>query len=79
MDYNYDVVKIKNLGSIITGRTPKTEIAEFWDGDIKFITPKDIQTNKYVNKTERYITKKGAKSVATAIIPPNSIAVFVSV
>ena len=68
-------VKFSELGKIITGKTPKTKILKYWDGDIPFITPKDIQVNKFVNHTERCISDDGLQTVSGQLLPKNSICV----
>ena len=57
----WEVVKIGGLGKVITGTTPRTKIKDYWDGTIPFVTPTDISQNKYVYKTERKVTEKGAQ------------------
>ena len=49
-------MKIENLGKIVTGKTPSTKKSAFWGGSIPFVTPKDIQGLKSVDRTERYLT-----------------------
>ena len=56
---------------VITGKTPSTANKDFWDGSIPFITIPDMHNRVFTIKTERNITKLGAKS----IIPKNSISV----
>ena len=56
---------------VITGKTPSTANKDFWDGSIPFITIQDMHNRVFTIKTERNITKVGAKS----IIPKNSISV----
>ena len=68
-------IKLGDLGKIITGKTPPTKISDNWNGDIMFITPKDIQSGKNILKTERYITKQGIESVKSVILPPNAVCV----
>lgn len=75
---NEDILKeieFSELGKTITGKTPKTKIDEYWNGIIPFITPKDIQVNKYINFTERYISDAGLHTVSGQYLPKNSICV----
>jgi len=58
---DWQLVKIKNLGQVITGTTPSTSVKEFWNGNISFVTPSDFNENVYVLKTDRKVTEKGAK------------------
>ncbi len=66
---------IDNLGKIITGKTPSTKNSEYWNGNIPFVTPKDLQGSKHIISTERKITKLGAATVKGSIIPINSVCV----
>lgn len=67
--------KIKDLGTIITGRTPSTKNDLFWNGEIDFITPKDIQVTKHIFKTERSLSYDGMNAVASSLLPANAICV----
>ncbi len=56
---DWEVKKLKDIGTIITGSTPPTHIKEYWNGDIPWVTPTDITTNKDIYTSEREITMKG--------------------
>ncbi|WRD48921.1 restriction endonuclease subunit S [Helicobacter pylori] len=66
-------VKVKDFGIIITGSTPLTQISEYWNGTISWITPTDINDNKDIFNSERKITQKGLDTIR--MIPKNSILV----
>lgn len=51
--------KLGDIGEVITGGTPPTEIKEFWNGEIPWITPTDITSNRDIFSSERKITKAG--------------------
>ena len=63
---------LKEVGQIITGKTPNTNKEEYYGKDILFITPTDIN-NKYTTKTERSLTNIGVKY--SKFIPKNSVLV----
>ncbi|RFC55009.1 restriction endonuclease subunit S [Brumimicrobium aurantiacum] len=63
--------QLKQIGKIITGSTPSTKNTDYWNGNIQFVTPSDLETQIVVDKTERYITEEGLK--VTREIPPNSV------
>ena len=56
-----DYLEIREFGEIVTGKTPKTDMPEYWDGDVPFITPTDIPSfdTKYLYSTERTISDLG--------------------
>lgn len=64
-----------DLGTIITGKTPPTKEVSYWDGNIPFITPKDIQITKHVFSTERCISSEGLEKVRGAKLPAGAICV----
>ena len=47
------------IGNIITGSTPNTNIRDNYGGEFLFVSPIDIQGNRYVNTTITTLTKKG--------------------
>jgi len=68
----------KNLGEVcevVNGGTPKTNIEKYWDGDILWMTPKDMGKIKsfYASDTLRKITKQGLKNSSAKVIPENSV------
>ena len=70
----WEIRKIKYCFDIIAGATPKSEVSEYWDGDIVWITPADYKTeDKYVYQGKRNISAEGYKSCATTIIEENNI------
>jgi len=69
------LMTLGDLGPIITGKTPSTKVPGHFGGAIPFVTPRDMDGRKTINSTERYLTEKGAMTVASAVIPPGSIMV----
>lgn len=51
-----------DIFNVLSGGTPKTDVSQFWDGDIPFFTPRDASENFYVQATEKNITDKGLLS-----------------
>lgn len=68
-------VPVKELGEIVTGKTPRTKIEENFGGTIPFLTPSDNMTVKYVRSTKRTLSKQGVAEVSNKVLPANSIAV----
>ena len=65
---------IKHCFYIISGATPRSDIADYWDGDVKWITPADYKTeDKYVSGGKRNITHVGYHACSTVMIPAGSI------
>ena len=66
---------LADLGTIVTGKTPSTKCKEYWNGNVPFVTPKDIQGTKHIFSTERNISDIGLISAKGVSLPPNSICV----
>lgn len=68
-------VKLSDVADIIGGGTPDTKKQEFWNGNIPWITPKDLSSYnyRYISNGERNITKKGLENSSARILPQGSI------
>ncbi len=59
-----------------SGGTPSTSVDEYWDGDVPWLTPKEITRGNgtlYVSGTERNITELGVKSSAAKLMPVGTV------
>ena len=71
---NLSEVKIKDLGTVITGTTPSKENKNYWnDGTIAWITPTDINYERDISNSITSLTKEGLKK--GRFVPKNSILV----
>ena len=71
---HWGMVKLKYDFSIYAGATPKTEIADYWDGNIVWITPADYKSeDKFISQGQRSISKKGYDSCNTQLVPKGSL------
>ena len=67
-------VRLGEVVDIISGGTPKTAIAEYWDGDIPWISIKDfVGIQRKIYSTEKSITKLGLENSATNILQKGDI------
>lgn len=61
---------------VSSGGTPSTTNDDFWDGDIPWLTPKEITRESgsiFVSRTERNITPAGIKGSGAKLFPPNTV------
>lgn len=56
---DWEVTRISDWGKVITGSTPPTEDEANYGNDYKFVSPADISENKYIQDTEKHLSKKG--------------------
>ncbi len=68
-------VKIKDLGKIVTGKTPSTKKPELFGDDYPFITPSDISSYDiyHVQNTERGLSEKGYLNQKSKLLPPKTV------
>ena len=67
-----------SLFRIESGGTPKSNVDEYWGGDIAWATLVDLPQKDFITQiytTERSITKKGLAESSAKLIPENSIIV----
>ena len=67
--------RLKHIGEVIGGGTPKTNIDEYWDGNIPWLTPADLSgyEDMHISTGARTITELGLKSSSAQLLPENSI------
>lgn len=71
----WEKVKLKDIGEIITGKTPSTTKDEYFNGDIPFIKTPNISGPPYVMETTDYLTQAGADTQKKKFLPKNSLVV----
>lgn len=66
--------KISDVAVIAGGSTPKTQTPEYWDGDLNWFTPAELENcSWYVYSSQRKITKAGVKSCHLEEFPINTV------
>lgn len=76
-DLTWKLMRVDEIGDVISGGTPSTTNPDFWNGEIPFITPLDLSKNggAYISNVQRYITEKGLNNSSSNLLPPNSLAI----
>ena len=73
---NWEWVKIRNIGTITSGGTPKSSEPLYYGGEIIWITPADMgkqQNHKFFKTSSKLITELGLQKSSAKLIPKNSI------
>ena len=67
--------RLDEIGDIVGGATPSTKDPLNYDGEIPWLTPKDLSTfnERYIYNGERSITRKGFDSCSCKMLPKGSI------
>ncbi|MCE7730913.1 restriction endonuclease subunit S [Vibrio campbellii] len=71
----WDIVSIKDFGSVVCGKTPSKKNAEFYGGDVPFIKIPDTHGKVFITETTDTLTQAGDESQPKKRIPENSICV----
>jgi type I restriction enzyme S subunit len=72
----WEVKKIKDLGTVITGKTPSTTKPEYYkSSDVPFLKTPDMHGSIFSVDVEDYLSDEGANSQKNKFIPANSVCV----
>lgn len=68
-------VRVSDVAQVIGGGTPKTFHGPYWDGDIPWITPKDLSDRPalYTAEGSRSITEAGVKGSGAQWLPAGTV------
>lgn len=69
----WEVKSSSELFDVMSGGTPNTDTASFWNGDIPFFTPKDAPESFYVLSTEKTLTPSGLEACNSRLYPRDTI------
>ena len=63
--------KLGDIGTVVGGATPSTKEVSNYDGNIPWITPKDLanHNSRYISRGERMISQKGMIVVLAECYP----------
>ena len=71
----WELTTVKEMGQVITGKTPSTAIVENYGEDIPFVKIPDMHGVIYPLKTEVKLSERGANTQKNKLLPPKSIMV----
>ncbi|MFO0407516.1 MAG: restriction endonuclease subunit S [Labrys sp. (in: a-proteobacteria)] len=69
------IIRIGDLGRVVTGRTPPSTEMEHFRGNIPFLTPSDIDGFNRTVRTERSVSSDWDRQQGRISLPPRSICV----
>ena len=73
LDKSDEMIKIRDVGTIVTGNTPKTSERDNYGEEYIWISPGDMRENKYINDSSKKLSKKGFEKARR--IPKGSIVI----
>ena len=65
--------KLGEVAEIISGSTPKTNIKEYWGGEHYWVTPAEIGSTIYIERTERTITEEAIHNSNLTLLPEGTV------
>ena len=68
---HWDVKQLRYLLSFVSGGTPPTEKDEYWNGDLPWVSPKDMKV-AVIKDTEDHVTQKAVQDNRTATMSKGS-------
>lgn len=70
----WKTVRIGDVCQIISGTTPSTKARAYWDGDLNWVTPGEIEENsKYIFSTQKKITEQAVKETNLRLLPIGTV------
>ncbi|MGQ8946480.1 restriction endonuclease subunit S [Bacillus altitudinis] len=69
----YITKSLSEVTDMASGGTPNRKIAEYWNGDIPWVTTAEVAQNRIITNTKERITEIGLKNSSAKIFPANSI------
>lgn len=72
---DWAIEPLKVAYSVVGGATPKSEIGDYWDGGVPWVTPGDLSrlTTPFIGETIRTISEEGLASCAASRVPTDSV------
>lgn len=68
------MARLGDICTVVSGSTPKSNIPEFWDGDVKWITPAEIDDDSYIiTDSVRHITQLGVAKTGLKPFPGGTV------
>jgi type I restriction enzyme S subunit len=73
---HWEVIPLGFLMTMSGGLTPSTANAGYWEGDIPWVTPKDMKRPRISDSIDR-VTEKALEETAISLIPVNAVLIVV--
>jgi type I restriction enzyme S subunit len=73
---HWDIYRLKDISKFSGGGTPSKDNLEYWNGDIPWVSPKDMK-HDYISETKDKITELGLTNSSTSLVKENSLLMVV--
>ena len=69
----WEVKVFTEIADVLSGGTPKTDVPQYWNGEIPFFTPRDAPDCFYLQDTDKHVSDIGLSKCASALYPPDTV------
>jgi type I restriction enzyme S subunit len=69
----WEVKAFTEIADVLSGGTPKTDVPQYWNGEIPFFTPRDAPDCFYLQDTDKHVSDIGLTKCASALYPPDTV------
>lgn len=68
------MVRLGDICEVVSGTTPKSNIPEYWDGELNWVTPAELDEDSYViYESQRKITEQAVKDSSLKPFPAGTV------
>jgi type I restriction enzyme S subunit len=68
------MAKLGDICTIVSGTTPRSNVPEYWDGDINWVTPAELNDNsEIIYKSQRQITEQAVQESSLKPFPAGTV------
>lgn len=77
MKEGWEIFPLGEVCHLVNGGTPRTSVADYWDGDHLWITPAEMgnRPSPFVSSTVRRLTDEGLRDSSARLVPPFTVIV----
>ncbi len=71
----WKMVRVRDIGTVITGKTPPSREKSLWGGEYPFVTPTDIKDfeTRYSYNVERYVSARWLQQSKSLFLPKDAV------
>jgi len=75
MQSEWKKYQLGDVAEIVGGGTPKTKVQEYWNGEIPWLTPRDLSNfpGRYISNGSRNVSKLGLNSSSAKMLPKGTV------
>lgn len=72
IDPDWEIVELGDIATMSSGGTPSKSVNKYWDGDIPWVSPKDMKVD-FIEDTEDHVSLEAIKNSSTKLVDKDTI------